>query len=101
MSENLFFNLNDLKYCGKNVIIGKTVRIRYPELVEIGDNSIIDDFVYISTELKIGKYVHISSGANIIGGRTSYVEFKDFSSTAPNIVLAAGSGDYVSGLISI
>ena len=49
MSDNIFFNINDLKYCGKNVIIGKTVRIRYPHLVSIGDNCIIDDFTYIST----------------------------------------------------
>ena len=33
--ENLFFDLSKLKSCGANVIIGKTVRIRYPELVEI------------------------------------------------------------------
>ena len=50
--ENLFFDKNDLKKCGTNVIIGKTVRIRYPHLVEIGDNVIIDDFTYISTSLK-------------------------------------------------
>lgn len=37
MSNNIFFDLSELKYCGKNVIIGKTVRIRYPHLVSIGD----------------------------------------------------------------
>ena len=46
---NIFFDLKKLKHIGKNVIIGKTVRIRRPELVEIGDNTIIDDFCYIST----------------------------------------------------
>ena len=55
-----------LKKCGTNVIIGKTVRIRYPHLVEIGDNVIIDDFTYISTSLKIHSYVHISSGCKLI-----------------------------------
>ena len=39
--ENLFFNFDDLHHLGKNSIIGKTVRIRYPELVSIGDNCII------------------------------------------------------------
>ena len=68
-NENLFFDPKNLKRLGKNVIIGKTVRIRYPELVEIGDNVIIDDFSYISTGLRIESYVHISSGAKIIGGR--------------------------------
>jgi len=98
MNENIFFDLNRLKSVGKNVIIGKTVRIRYPELVEIGDNVIIDDFVYISTSLKIHSYVHISSGCKIIGGKKSLVEFRDFSTLSPNVVLAAGSDDYMGGM---
>jgi len=96
--DNLFFEKKNLKNCGLNVTIGKTARIRYPELVEIEDNVIIDDFIYISTVLKIGSYVHISSGTMIIGGPTSSVVFKDFSTTSPNVVLSAGSDDYVSGL---
>ena len=98
MTENIFFDLNKLKSIGKNVIIGKTVRIRYPELVEIGDNVIIDDFTYISTSLKIYDYVHISSGCKIIGGKESYVEFNEFSTISPGVVLAAGSDDYISGV---
>ena len=88
MNENIFFDLNRLKSVGKNVIIGKTVRIRYPELVEIGDNVIIDDFVYISTSLKIHSYVHISSGCKIIGGKHSFVEFKEFSTLSPSVILS-------------
>ncbi len=98
MNDNIFFDLNNLKSVGKNVIIGKTVRIRYPELVEIGDNVIIDDFTYISTSLKIHSYVHISSGCKLIGGKESYIEFKDFSTLSPGVVLAAGSDDYVGGI---
>ena len=44
--ENIFFDKSKLKYCGENVIIGKTVRIRKPEEVSIGDGTIIDDFTY-------------------------------------------------------
>lgn len=98
MGENIFFDLKKLKRCGKNVIIGKTVRVRYPELVEIGDNVIIDDFTYISTALKVDNYVHISAGAKIIGGRNCTVRFGSFSTLAPNVTLAAGSDDYMSGL---
>ena len=68
MSGNLFFDEASLAYRGKNVIIGKTVRIRYPELVRLGDNVIIDDFTYISTALECDDYVHISAGAKLIGG---------------------------------
>jgi acetyltransferase-like isoleucine patch superfamily enzyme len=98
MSGNIFFNLSELKSCGSNVIIGKTVRIRYPELVEIGDNVIIDDFCYISTALSISSNVHISAGCKIIGGAKSSVSFGSFSTLAPNVVLAAGSDDYLAGI---
>ena len=97
-SENIFFDISKLKSCGKNVIIGKTVRIRYPELVEIGDNSIIDDFTYISTQLILSSNVHISPGCKIIGGRGSYVEIGEFSTLAPNVTLSAGSDDYIGGI---
>lgn len=98
MNDNIFFDLGKLKACGLNVIIGKTVRIRYPELVEIGDNVIIDDFTYISTSLRLHAHVHISSGCKIIGGRESRVEMHEFSTLAPNVVLAAGSDDYMGGI---
>lgn len=100
MSDNIFFNMSDLKKCGKNVIIGKTVRIRYPELVEIGDNVIIDDFSYISTALKIVSNVHISAGCKIIGGQRAFVSLDRFSTLSPNVVIAAGSDDYLSGIAS-
>jgi acetyltransferase-like isoleucine patch superfamily enzyme len=96
--ENIFFDLKDLKHYGKNVIIGKTVRIRYPELVEIGDNCIIDDFTYISTSLKIYDNVHISSGCKIIGGPKANVIMHEFSTLAPNAVLSAGCDDYIGGI---
>ncbi len=96
--DNIFFERSQLKSCGENVIIGKTVRIRYPELVEIADNVIIDDFTYISTQLKLHTNVHISAGCKIIGGKSAYVEMKEFSTLAPNVVLSAGSDDYLSGI---
>lgn len=98
--NNIFFDISKLKSCGKNVIIGKTVRIRYPELVEIADNVIIDDFTYISTQLKVHSYVHIASGCKLIGGKGAKIELHSFSTLAPNVVLAAGSDDYISGIAS-
>ncbi len=97
-NNNIFFNISKLKKLGKNVIIGKTVRVRYPKLVEIGNNVIIDDFTYISTSLKIHNNVHISSGCKIIGGKKSFVEMKEYSTLAPNVVLSAGSDDYIGGI---
>jgi acetyltransferase-like isoleucine patch superfamily enzyme len=98
LSANLFFEESQLRRIGKNVIIGKTVRIRYPELVEIGDNVIIDDFTYISTALTIDNNVHIAAGCKLIGGRNASVRIGEFSTIAPNVVLAAGSDDYIAGI---
>jgi acetyltransferase-like isoleucine patch superfamily enzyme len=97
-NENLFFDRAELKSCGSNVIIGKTVRIRYPELVEIGDNVIIDDFTYISTALALANNTHIAAGCKLIGGRTSAVVLGEFSTLSPNVVFAAGSDDYLAGI---
>lgn len=98
MTENIFFDKATLKKCGENVIIGKTVRIRYPELVSIADNVIIDDFTYISTALELYDHVHIAAGCKIIGGIDAKVSMGSFSTLAPNVVLAAGSDDYRSGI---
>jgi len=98
MTDNIFFDLRDLKSVGRNVIIGKTVRIRHPELVTIGDNCIIDDFTYISTALHLEAFVHISSGAKIIGGVNAVVTMESYSTLAPNVTLAAGSDDYIGGI---
>jgi len=96
--RNLYFAFSRLKRCGKNVIIGKSVRIRYPELVEIGDDCIIDDFTYISTGVQLGSRVHISAGCKLIGGPDARVVMGDFSTLSPGVVLAAGSDDYVGGI---
>ena len=67
------------KKIGKNVQISPQVYIRYPELVEIGDNVIIDEFVYITTALKLGNFIHIAPHVSIIGGRKSKLIMEDFT----------------------
>ena len=94
IKENIFFNINELKYLGKNVIIGKTVRIRRPDLVSIGDNSIIDDFTYISGEVEIGKYVHIASSCSLQAS-TSKIIIGDFAGLASGCRVFAASADYI------
>jgi acetyltransferase-like isoleucine patch superfamily enzyme len=96
--DNIFFDLKRLKHLGRNSIIGKTVRIRYPELVSVGDNCIIDDFTYVSTALELVANVHISAGGKLIGGRGALVRMDEFSTLAPNVTLSAGSDDYTSGI---
>lgn len=94
--ENLFFDKRDLKYCGSNVIIGKTVRIRKPEEVIIGDNVIIDDFTYIPCSMEIGNYTHIGANCSFIGG-PGKVKVGSFVNIAPSCQIVTGSNDYYGG----
>lgn len=59
----------NFKKKGRNLKI-YDCKIIKPEVIEIGNNSEIDDFVFIygGKGIKIGKYVHISRFVSIIGG---------------------------------
>lgn len=93
MSDNIFFDKKKLKHCGKNVIIGKTVRIRKPEEVSIGDGTIIDDFTYISCGMTIGKYCHIASNVSISGGE-GHLYIGDYSTISNHSSIHCASSDY-------
>lgn len=86
------------KKIGKNVQIGKNVYFRYPELIEIGDNVIIDDFCYFTTALSIGNYVHIAPHCTCIGGKNSKLVMNDFSGLSAGCRIICGSDDYLTGL---
>lgn len=93
MSQNIFFDLKDLKHCGENVIIGKTVRIRQPHLVSIGDGTIIDDFTYISSALELGKYCHVASHVSISGGKGK-LTMGSYSTLSNHVSVHCSSSDY-------
>ena len=59
-----------LKKCGENVKVYPLAKITKPEVIEIGEHSMIDDFTFIygGKGIKIGRYVHIASFVSIIGG---------------------------------
>lgn len=94
--ENLFFDKKELKYCGNHVIIGKTVRIRKPHEVIIGDNVIIDDFTYIPCGMEVGSYTHIGANCSFIGG-PGKVLIGSFVNIAPSCQIVTGSNDYYGG----
>lgn len=91
--ENLFFDINKLKYLGKGSIIGKTVRIRKPEHCYIGDNVIIDDFTYISCSMYIDDNCHISSHCSISGGK-GYFHMGKNSTLSSHVSIHTCSSDY-------
>jgi acetyltransferase-like isoleucine patch superfamily enzyme len=93
--SNIFFDKNLLKYCGENVIIGKTVRIRKPEECIIGDNTIIDDFAYISCSIETGKNCHIASHVSISGG-SGKLKIGNYSTISNHCSIHCASSDYSS-----
>ena len=62
---------------GINVKISDKASIYNPELIEIGDNSRIDDFCVISGKVILGRNVHIAVFCNIAGGEMGVV-LEDF-----------------------
>ena len=98
--ENLFFDKRDLKYCGENVIIGKTVRIRRPELVTVLDNVIIDDFIYISCGMNIENYVHIGPNCTFAGGKEGTIHIGEFSELSSGIRMYVSSSNYKGGMLA-
>ena len=91
--DNLFFDLKQLRYLGEGCIIGKTVRIRRPELCIIGDGTIIDDFTYISCAIEIGNNCHIASNVSISGGAGKFT-MDDYSTISNQCSLHCASSDY-------
>ncbi len=94
--DNIFFDPATLAGRGQGVILGKTVRIRKPERVTLGDFSILDDFTYISCGLSVGRYTHIGANGVLIGG-DAHITIGDFVNIAPGCRLIAASHDFLEG----
>lgn len=66
-------------------IISKNCRIRHPDQFQIGRYSIVDDFCYFSTRIKIGKCSHIAPGCTIGGGKERLFTLGDYSSVGSGV----------------
>jgi len=81
------------KYLGKNVKVSDKASIYDPELIELHDNSRIDDFCVVSGRLIIGKYCHITPMCLVAGGSPG-IFFSDFCTLAYGVKVFAQSDDY-------
>ena len=79
---------------GDDVKIAPEAVIRCPELVTIGDRCAIDEFTVVTTQLRLGSFVHIGSHCSIIGGRESCFEMGDFSGLAAGCRIVCASDDF-------
>jgi acetyltransferase-like isoleucine patch superfamily enzyme len=63
-------DISRVKHLGPNVKMYEMAKIARPEMVEIGEGTQIDDFVFINggNGIKIGRYNHIASFVSIVGG---------------------------------
>ncbi len=83
----------NFKKLGKNVKISDKATIYYPDQMEIGDHSRIDDFCVISGNIRIGAYVHIAAFCLLAGGKEGIV-LEDFSGIAYHSQIFTESDDY-------
>ncbi|GEM_PF-352051 len=93
-TDNIFFDTARIGHRGDGVIIGKTVRLRRPEACSIGVGSIIDDFVYVSCALQMGRHGHIAPNVVLSGGGARIV-MGDFVGIGAGSSVHCASSDYL------
>ncbi len=82
-------------------IISPDTRIRHPEHFVVGEDSIVDDYCYFSTRVRIGCCTHIASGCSVAGGADMQFEIGDFCSLSSGVKVWCTSDDFVNDLVTI
>ncbi len=82
-------------------IISKQIRVRHPKQFQVGEGSIVDDFCYFSTRVKVGRYSHVASGCSVAGGAQHEFRLGDFSSLSSGVKIWCGSDDFVNDVVTI
>lgn len=82
-------------------IVSPNSRIRHPDFFSIGEGSIVDDFCYFSTQVRIGRFSHIASGCSVAGGRDQLFTFGDYSSLSSGVKVWCASDDFVNDMVTI
>jgi acetyltransferase-like isoleucine patch superfamily enzyme len=82
-------------------IVSPNSRIRHPEEFVVGEDSIVDDYCYFSTKVRIGRSTHIASGCSIAGGRDWQCTIGDFSSLSSGVKVWCTSDDFVNDVVTL
>jgi acetyltransferase-like isoleucine patch superfamily enzyme len=82
-----------------NAIVSPNSRIRHPAHFVIGENSIVDDYCYFSTKVRIGRCTHIASGCSVAGGLAMQFEIGDFCSLSSGVKIWCTSNDFVNDVV--
>lgn len=82
-------------------IISPNIRVRYPDLFEVGDHSIVDDFCYFSADITIGRGCHVAAGCSVAGGRETKLVLGDLCGLSAGVRVYTASNDFVKDLITL
>lgn len=80
------------KSLGKNVLISKMVSIYSAELISIGNNVRIDDFVILTGNITLGNNIHIAAYSALYG--TAGIIMKNYSGLSSRVTIYSVSDDY-------
>ena len=92
--------MNNLKKIGKDVRISDKAEITRPEIVSFGSHIAIDSWVYISTQLEAGDYIHIAPSVTILGGKDSLLKMGNFTNIGSGSRIVCATDDFKQGMIS-
>jgi acetyltransferase-like isoleucine patch superfamily enzyme len=82
-------------------IISPHIRVRHPQDFVVGEGSIVDDFCYFSTRVRIGRFSHVANGCSVGGGAAHIFTLGDYSSVSAGVRIWCASDDYVRDLVTI
>lgn len=82
-------------------IVSPNIRVRYPDAFEIGEDSVVDDFCYFSTQVSVGRCSHIASNCTIAGGRAHRFALGDYSSISAGVRIWCTSDDFVNDVVTL
>jgi len=77
-----------------DVIISKSIRIRYPDFFVVGEGSVVDDFCYFSVKVNIGRFCHIGPSVSVIGGVEEELRMDDYSAIVAGSRIICASDDW-------
>ena len=82
-------------------IISPNIRVRHPDLFQVGEGSIVDDYCYFSTSVRIGRLSHVANNCSVGGGRDRVFEIGDFCSLSAGVRVWCSSDDFVNDLVTL
>lgn len=82
-------------------IISSNIRIRHPDLFSVGNDSIVDDFCYFSTQVKVGQFSHIANNCSVGGGKARKFILGNYCSLSAGVRIWCTSDDFVNDLITL